>query len=397
MPLFFNSFVLCKLLLLMMVWKAEIHLKIKCHIFQWNLKPVKSTAWFLTLVLTSHWTWIFRCTFGKVKLSHVQNRACVLLWPTNKAATEARSLYWLQSLGPNLQGEFLLLRVQAFTWHRSWCLSSYTVKDMVHPVTKCPSGTDLWLWDSEEKHYQVFWGSDLNPSFSWICPRQEWAQGSSRASSPWELRLCHKEVAAEDQSFSLRHMETMCTYFCFGGCALGSCLALAERAGFLSSHITELAVVPWAWGVVAPPSSPCSLLSSLWSLFSLEPASLWVSNNWQPRVAVPSSVGLWTRFAICSGFSYSSFPCFPKGSHKRGQILLFGLAFICVPARQAEKMSPDAWEDKLFQDERALLLVLLTFQGPKLESPEICNHSQDNCLVPQSLCQETSSRKGRIC
>lgn len=33
-------------------------------------------------------------------------------------------------------------------------------------------------------------------------------------------------------------------------------------------------------------------------------------------------------------------------------------------------MSPDAREDKLFQDERGLLLA---FQGPKLKSPKIYN------------------------
>lgn len=56
------------------------------------------------------------------------------------------------------------------------------------------------------------------------------------------------------------------------------------------------------------------------------------------------------------------FPAFPRKrlTQKRADLLL-GLAFIRVPAKQAEKMSLDAWEDKLFQDERALLLVLLHF------------------------------------
>lgn len=212
-----------------------------------------------------------------------------------------KNLYWLQSLGPNLQGEFLLLGVQAFPWHRGCCLRSCAVKDMVHPVTKCPSGTDLWLWHSEEKHSQVCWGSDLTPTFSLICPRQEPAPGSSSGSSPWQLRLCHREVAAEDPSFSLRHMETMCTYFCSGGCALGSCLAVAERAGFLSSHITELAVLPWAWGVAAPPSSPCSLwaacgLFSPWNLPAFESQTIdnleWLfPAQWGLGQGLPSALG----------------------------------------------------------------------------------------------------------
>lgn len=61
----------------------------------------------------------------------------------------------------------------------------------------------------------------------------------------------------------------------------------------------------------------------------------------------------------------SNTPLFPAFSRKRlaqkRADLLLGLAFIHVPAKQAEKTSLDAWDDKLFQDERVLLLVLLHF------------------------------------
>lgn len=84
------------------------------------------------------------------------------------------------------------------------------------------------------------------------------------------------------------------------------------------SWVPTLAAVPWALGVLGHPSSPSSLQSSLWSPFPVEPASLSVSNNWQTRVAVPSSVGLWARSDIYSGFSFSSFPRFPKEKdHKK--------------------------------------------------------------------------------
>lgn len=161
---------------------------------------------------------------------------------------------------------------------------------------------------------KALWGllrTRSDKSFSLSCPRQERGQGSDPAgcgisgfaARRWQLRI---------KVSPLRHMETMCTHFCFCGHALGSCLAAAERAGSLNSHISELAVLPWALGVPGQPSSPRSLQSCLWSLLPVEPASLWVSNNWQTRVAVPSSVGLCTRLDIYSGFSYFSFPCFPK-------------------------------------------------------------------------------------
>jgi len=55
-------------------------------------------------------------------------------------------------------------------------------------------------------------------------------------------------------------------------------------------------------------------------------------------------------------------PAFPRKSlAQRRADLLLSLAFIHVPAKQAEKMALDAWGDKLLQDERGLLSALLHF------------------------------------
>lgn len=182
------------------------------------------------------------------------------------------------------------------------------------------------------------------------CPHQETIGSPSMpgcgsagiSTGKWQLRI---------KVSPLRHVGTMCSWFCFCSSALESCLTAAKHARFLNSHVSKQAVLSWALGVLGHPFSLGSLHSCLWSLFPMKATSLWVSDNCQTGVPVPSSVGLWIRFDIYFGFSY--FPCFPKkeAHTKESRSATWSCLYSCT-CKAAEKISLDAWEDKLFQDER---------------------------------------------
>lgn len=117
---------------------------------------------------------------------------------------------------------------------------------------------------------------------------------------------------------------------------------------------------PWECRVIHPPPGPfaavCGLFSP-WSLPAFEPQTIH-----KPEGLVPAQWGFGKGLTSTLGSHTPLFPAFPRKrvTQKRADLLL-GLAFIHVPADQAEEMSLDAWEEKLFQDERGLLSVLLHF------------------------------------
>lgn len=248
---------------------------------------------------------------------------------------------------------------------------------MVHTITKSPSSIDLWLWVSLKKSTNIFVEGQIwkHPS-AWNATGKREVGGPCRAEtwscSRWETMASLSMPGCETAGIStrrlqlrikvspLRHMETMCTYFCFCGSALGNCLTAAGRARFLNSHMSQQAALSWALGLPGRPSSSRLLYSCLWPLFPVEPASLGAPNNWQTRVSSQLSGSL-DKVYIYFGFSYSPFPCFPKKeAHTKGRrSATWSCLYSCTC--KAEKTSPDAGEDKLFQDERALLLVLLRF------------------------------------
>lgn len=156
----------------------------------------------------------------------------------------------------------------------------------------------------------------------------------SQPCQPWELRFCYKEVAAEDQSFSTQtHGNHVYIFLLLWLCPeeLPGC---GWACWVLEFPHCELAAVPWALGVLGDPSSPSSLRSSLWWVFPWNLPAFESQTIDKSEWLFPAQWDFGQGLTSTLGSHSSPFPAFPrKSSHKREQILLFGLAFIHVPAR----------------------------------------------------------------